>query len=163
MNLESSKSTKGLAIYDLFGYHASRASVSAAILDFEKCSRVNSIYPTDYVYGISRTSKSVEKKTISIKSGFSLKITFGCLTNRVGLPPHNTPFPGLLIKSIGAAFYDRMPFLTSTTCVGCSIKVYQIVLNKIFWPEINKYKLYTFLCTIPTQNSNINLCCKTTL
>ena len=80
MNLESSKSTKGLAIYDLFGYHASRASVSAAILDFEKCSRVNSIYPTDYVYGISRTSKSVEKKTISIKSGFSLKITFGCLT-----------------------------------------------------------------------------------
>ena len=89
MNLESSKSTKGLAIYDLFGYHASRASVSAAILDFEKCSRVNSIYPTDYVYGISRTSKSVEKKTISIKSGFSLKITFGCLTNNVfGLVSH---------------------------------------------------------------------------
>ena len=32
-------------------------------------------------------------------------------SDRVGLPPHNTPFPGVLIKSIGAAFYDRMPFL----------------------------------------------------
>ena len=48
------------------------------------------------------------------------------------LPLHNTPFPGALMKSIGAAFFDRMPFLTSTTCVGCNIKV----LNIIFWPEI---------------------------
>ena len=31
------------------------------------------------------------------------------------------PFPGVLMKSIGAAFFDRMPFLTSTTCVGCNM------------------------------------------
>ena len=41
----------------------------------------------------------------------------------VGLPPHNAPFPEVLKKCIGAAFfYDRMPFLTSTTCVECSVK-----------------------------------------
>ena len=42
-------------------------------------------------------------------------------SDRVGLPLHNTPFPGVLMKSIGAAFFDRMPFLTSTTCVGCNM------------------------------------------
>ena len=42
-------------------------------------------------------------------------------SDRVGLPLHNTPFSGALIKSIGAAFIDRMPFLTSTTCVGCNM------------------------------------------
>ena len=42
-------------------------------------------------------------------------------SNRVGLPLHNTPFPGVLMKSIGAAFFDRMPFLTPTTCVGCNM------------------------------------------
>ena len=35
----------------------------------------------------------------------------------VGLPLHNTPFSGVLMKSIGAAFFDRMPFLTSTRTV----------------------------------------------
>ena len=43
-------------------------------------------------------------------------------SDMVGLPSHNTPFPGVLMKSIGAASFDRMPFLTSTTCVGCNIK-----------------------------------------
>ena len=70
MKLKSSKSTKGLAIDDHFGYNASRPTALAAILDFEKRSRVYSVYPTDYVYGISRASKSVEKKTISIKSPY---------------------------------------------------------------------------------------------
>ena len=42
-------------------------------------------------------------------------------SDRAGLPPHNAPFPGMLMKSIGAAFYDRMPFLTSTTCVESTI------------------------------------------
>ena len=42
-------------------------------------------------------------------------------SDRVGLPLHNTPFPGVLMKSIGAAFFDRMPFLTSTTSVGCNM------------------------------------------
>ena len=43
-------------------------------------------------------------------------------SDRVGLPPHNTPFPRVLMKSIGAAFYDRIPFLTSTRVVECNIK-----------------------------------------
>ena len=43
-------------------------------------------------------------------------------SDRVGLPLHNTPFPGVLMKSIGAAFFDRMPILMSTKCVGCNIK-----------------------------------------
>ena len=47
---------------------------------------------------------------------------YSTFSDRVGLPPHNAPFPGVLMKSIGAAFYNRMPFLTSTTCVGCNIK-----------------------------------------
>ena len=41
-----------------------------------------------------------------------------CFSDRVGLPLHNTPFPGVLMKSIGAAFLDQMPFLTSTTWGG---------------------------------------------
>ena len=64
---ETKINKKGLAIYDHFGYNASRPTALAAILDFEKRSRVYSVYLTDYVYGISRASKSVEKKTISIK------------------------------------------------------------------------------------------------
>ena len=40
---------------------------------FEKCTSVNSIYWTNYVYGISRAFKSVEKNTISNKSVFILK------------------------------------------------------------------------------------------
>ena len=32
------------------------------------------------------------------------------------------PSPGVLMKRIGAEFYDRLPFLASTTGVGCSIK-----------------------------------------
>ena len=42
-------------------------------------------------------------------------------SDRVGLPIHNTPFPGVLMKNIGAAFFDQMAFLTSTTCVGCNM------------------------------------------
>ena len=32
-------------------------------------------------------------------------------SDRVGLPLHNTPFPGVLMKSIGAAFFrpDALP------------------------------------------------------
>ena len=32
--------------------------------------------------------------------------------DRVGGPPHNTPLPGVLMKSIEAAFSDQMPFLS---------------------------------------------------
>ena len=42
-------------------------------------------------------------------------------SDRVGLPLNDTPFPGVLMKSIGAAFFDRMPFLTSTTLQYCTV------------------------------------------
>ena len=41
---------------------------------------------------------------------------------RVELPLHNIPLSGVLMKSIGAEFYDWMSFLAPTTCVECSIK-----------------------------------------
>ena len=39
------------------------------------------MYQAFYVSRVSWASESVEKKTISAKSGFTLKITFGALTN----------------------------------------------------------------------------------
>ena len=55
-------------------------------------------------------------------------------TDRVGLSPHNTPFPGVLIKSIGAAFLrpDALPDVNHMRGMP-----YQIVLNIIFWSELN--------------------------
>ena len=38
-------------------------------------------------------------------------------SDRVGLLLHNIPSLGVLMKSIGAVFYDRMPFLASTTYI----------------------------------------------
>ena len=36
---------------------------------------------------------------------------YSLFSNRVGLPLHNTPFPGVLMKIIGAAFFlpDALP------------------------------------------------------
>ena len=48
--------------------------------------------------------------------GYILSV-YSPFSERVGLPLHNIPFPGVLVKNIGAAFFDWMPFLTSTTCV----------------------------------------------
>ena len=48
-------------------------------------------------------------------------------SDRVGLPLHNTPFPGVLMKVLEQRFSTGCP---STTCVGCNI-------NIIFWPEVN--------------------------
>ena len=62
-----------------------------------------------FVYSIMAWAVTVAY-ILSVYSPFS---------DRVGLPLHNTPFPGVLMKSIGAAFFDWMPFLASTTCVGC--------------------------------------------
>ena len=56
------------------------------------------------------------------RGGIYILSVYSTFSNRVGLALHNTLFPGVLMKSIGAAFFDRMPFLTSTTCVGCNIK-----------------------------------------
>ena len=55
-------------------------------------------------------------------------------SDRVGLPPHNTPPPGVLMKSNGALFLrpDVLPDVNHTRGMQ-----YQTVLNIIFWPEIN--------------------------
>ena len=55
-------------------------------------------------------------------------------SNRVGLPPHNTPFPRVLMKSIGAVCLrqDSLPDVNHM----CGMQ-YKIVLNIIFLPEIN--------------------------
>ena len=59
-----------------------------------------------------------------------------CFAYRVGLPPHNAPFPGVLMKSIGAAFFfsrpNALPEVNHMHGMQC-----QIVLNKIFWPKMN--------------------------
>ena len=59
---------------------------------------------------------------ILLTFSYYILLVYSPFSDRVGLPLHNTPFPGVLMKSIGAAFFNRMPFLTSTTCVGCNIK-----------------------------------------
>ena len=52
-------------------------------------------------------------------------------SDRVGFPPHNAPFPGVLMKSILAAFLrpDALPDVNHMRGMQC-----QIVLNIIFWP-----------------------------
>ena len=52
-----------------------------------------------------------------------LSSVYSPFSNMVGLPPHNTTFPwGINEEYLSKLFYDRMPFLTSTTCVGLNIK-----------------------------------------
>ena len=67
---------------------------------------------------------------------------YSLFSDRVGLPPHNTPFPWVLMNSIGAAFLrpDALPDVNHMRGMQ-----YQIVLNIIFWPEINEYSC-TNLC-----------------
>ena len=59
---------------------------------------------------------------------------YSLFSGRVGLPPHNTLIPGVLMKSIGAAFLrpDALPDVNHIRGMQ-----YKIVLNIIFWPEIN--------------------------
>ena len=60
---------------------------------------------------------------------------YSSFSDRVGLPPHNTPFPGVLMKRIGAAFVrlDALPDINHMRGMQ-----YQIVLNIIIlWSEIN--------------------------
>ena len=49
-----------------------------------------------------RLDRKVSYYILSVYSPFS---------NGVGLPLYNIPFSGVLMKSIGAEFYDRMPIL----------------------------------------------------
>ena len=57
------------------------------------------------------------------------------LSDKVGLPPHNTPFPGVIMKCIGAAFLRPNALPDVNHMRGMQ---YQIVLNIIiFGSEIN--------------------------
>ena len=56
------------------------------------------------------------KKSTMIQLSILPKISYKLLvynlfSDRVGLPPHNAPFPGVLMNSIGAAFLrpDALP------------------------------------------------------
>ena len=55
-------------------------------------------------------------------------------SDRVGLPLHNTPFPGVLMKSIGAVFFR--PDTLHDVNHMCGMQ-YQIVLNIVFWSKLN--------------------------
>ena len=65
---------------------------------------------------------------------FSLSSVYSPFSDRVGLPPHNTPFPRVLMKSIGAVLLqpDALPDVNHMRGMQ-----YQIVLNIIFWTKIN--------------------------
>ena len=73
-------SCKGLAFYGHSGGHTLSVAILAAILNYENCSMIQKMYQAFYVSRVSWASESVEKKTISAKSGFTLKIMFGILT-----------------------------------------------------------------------------------
>ena len=78
-----------------------------------------------YNLGTSHTSacntmppRDISSAKVAIKHtvcGVYILSVYSPFSDRVGLPLHDTPFPGVLMKSIGAAFFDRMPFLMSTT------------------------------------------------
>ena len=80
---------------------------------------------TMYLINLADTNRRYSGSSSSVSSPFS---------DRVGLPHHNTPIPGVLMKSIGAAFLrlDALPDVNHMRGMQ-----YQIVLNIIFWPEIN--------------------------
>ena len=64
------------------------------------------------------------------------------------------PSPGVLLKSIGTSFFaSRFPSWRQPhvwDAVSNSSKYYILVGTQLI-------QLYTFVCTIPTQNNNINL------
>ena len=66
------------------------------------------------VYITSKEEKATEGTSERL---IIYNVVFNPFSSRFGLPLHNTPFPGLLMKSIGALFYDRISFLASTACV----------------------------------------------
>ena len=64
----------------------------------------------------------------------SSSLVYRPFSHRVGFSPHNTPFPGVLMKSIGATFLgpDALPGVNHIRGMQ-----YQIVLNITFWPVLN--------------------------
>ena len=66
-------------------------------------------------------------------------LVYSPFSDRVGLSLHNTPFPGVLIKSIGEAFFDRMPFLTST-CDVCIWHMFVFMLVVVtVWGSVGMF------------------------
>ena len=72
------------------------------------------------------------KQTWTPNDTISSSSVYSPSSDRVGLPPQNTPFSGVLMKSIGAAFFNVLPDVNHMRGMQ-----YQIVLNIIFWPELN--------------------------
>ena len=60
---------------------------------------------------------SKEKNRSTFGEIFTYNVVFNPFSARFGRPLHNTPLPGLLMKSIGGLFYDQISFLASTACV----------------------------------------------
>ena len=65
-------------------------------------SNVNSQYTGNYVIIILLLCTYLKSKGFS---QFYILSVYSPFSDRVGLPLHNTPFPGVLMKSIGAAFF----------------------------------------------------------
>ena len=76
----------------------------------------NSVLSGNYKYIMSKYKISHLDWNMSLLYILSV---YSLFSDRVGFPLHNTSFPWVLMKSIGEAFFDRMPFLTSTTCLTC--------------------------------------------
>ena len=78
--------------------------------------------------------KSIDDIFLSIYIYIYISLVFSPIG--LGLPLHNIPSSGVLLmkRVLEQSFYDRMPFLVSTTGVGCSII---IVLNMAFCLELN--------------------------
>ena len=75
-------------------------------------------------------------------------------SDRFGLPLHNFPSSGLLMKSIGA------DFLRPYALPGVKPHGLDAVSNSYKYCIVSGtqlIQLYRFMCTIPTQNININL------
>ena len=76
----------------------------------------------------------VYKSGRTVPSNIYYRFIYSPFSDRVGLPPHNAPFPGVLMKSIGAAFLrpDALPDVNHRRGMQN-----QKVLNITFWPEVN--------------------------
>ena len=96
-----------------------------------------------WIYTIVQIDNSINCYTIyalynirDIVNHYLVLIIIGLysVSDRVVLHPHNTPFPGVLMKSIGASFLRPGTLTDVNHMRGMQ---YQTVLNIIFWPEIN--------------------------
>ena len=104
------------------------------ILLFQKSSHLASANP---VYILSNVLLRVLCSLAFLVDAWSSRSSssvYSPFSDRVGLPHHNTPFPGVLMKSIGAVFLlpNALPDVNHTRGMQ-----YQIVLNIIFLPEMN--------------------------